>query len=446
MTAILKLADSSSTADLYSGDVKWRAQGWSTKSGRDLVWDAIELVSTGSASAIRTAVVAIDTLFERARQYRDNPLNADPVYLYWGADGEPGKRSLVYDGEMELETEGITSPLLTGTGAFMRLAVQRDPESESTAGTTLTASSVSPNAGKWPASYATGSAPARIESFSVWPGAGDVGAITNIWVGIRPTYQGTAGMLTAWECELGSNVIDSTATADAAASGGTAMVVSYTNEPTVMRERFAITLGQASGGAGNYDDIIGEYLVLGRIKVDAATTEIAVELRHAAGDLAGMESVVGTTFIDGQTSYKLFELGTVQVPPTGNRGNRASTSSLSGYAFHIYTQRVSAAGTASFDVLYLIPSRHLFSVYNCSFSPNNESTISAYTAPNYEQYAADVGGGGVIQNIEYGFTNWEWPVGGGIIVAAAQGTAHDLTLHNLNFSMTLYPHWSTYAL
>ena len=129
-TLLLKYVNSMSggttSVDLYGGNVKWAMSGWKTGTvtRKERIWETISVVSTASDANIRTEMANVDALFDTAKKYMNNPLNSDPVWLYWQSDGESAKRAVVTQGETEIGTDQRISPLLGVGGMKGKLALE----------------------------------------------------------------------------------------------------------------------------------------------------------------------------------------------------------------------------------------------------------------------------------------------------------------------------------
>lgn len=168
MADVLRLAniDQSTTIDLLDGTYKLRDRSWPTGSA-SLVNDyapvpygahtsfqnfitqveTMDLVARDTSVNIRAAQRDIYAVLEGARQYGRKPLWTRPQatalhipeswWLEWNVDGEPAKRSLIYEGSQALLTENCAGPFLSSGASLMRLALIRHPFWESVSSTNL---------------------------------------------------------------------------------------------------------------------------------------------------------------------------------------------------------------------------------------------------------------------------------------------------------------------
>jgi len=461
-TLLLKHVDNmggagTTSVDLYSGNVKWRMGGWSTKSEgqKESVWETINVVSTTTAANIRTEFDKIDELFETATKYMSNQVRADPVWLYWQSDGESAKRSPVINGESEIGTDQRLSPLLVTNGMTGRLAIERLSFWESESGTAFSlASGLSADGGTVAIGNDVGTLPQRINSVALKPTGAD--AIYQVWLGIRPTYNGYANFVSTWEMELGSTGNDTTASSDGVASGGSAMVCDFGGTATLVY-RCEIQMNDVA--ASGYDDFVGRYLVLLRGRTTAGTVQVGVQGRYGYG-ITGTdttEEIFGYTYLDSTVhsdDYYLYELGEVQIPPVPDRGGSVSADAgFSSFFIRLYAEKISAAaGTAFFDCLYLVPSDHMVTTKRVLIDNTAGGTANIYTGPgnhwnnNFDQWAVGhtLLNNSTMLSVEYNFHNWHYPVGGGLLVAVAQGQVNHVTGKDFDIDIELTPRWRTF--
>jgi len=209
--------------------------------------------------------------------------------------------------------------------------------------------------------------------------------------------------------------------------------------------------GQAM--AGNYDDLVGSYLVLGSFSVD---TGVSANVRLMAGWGGGYAqyngAIVGETFLTEDTyanlgtSYFLYELGTVTIPIEGYRdGWSGSATHLASWGFSLFAERVSGSGSIFFDCLILIPTDHLFKAKFSTFVANG--SVSVFTSPEGEQRVSYLtsGGGPQLSPLEFSINRWNYPIGGGLLVCAAQHNSNGIAISGTaDVSIAMLPRWSSY--
>jgi hypothetical protein len=192
---------------------------------------------------------------------------------------------------------------------------------------------------------------------------------------------------------------------------------------------------------------VGEYLVLLRCKVDDDTTQVGIQLKHGWTGLGGKEVTVGTTYIDGQDGWELVELGKVSIPPTGNRDSWATTGNkVQDYSIVIAAERISDAGTLDLDCIILIPSKHMIYIDGADTGVSG-GIVYIENAPDGTRYILAKTQADRYGAVEYSFSDtWEYPVGGGLLVIAAQtASTHDLT-DTAALAISLVPRWHTFRI
>lgn len=446
MAKTLQITNGTTTVDLLAGNLDLAVSGWSTRTASDGegIWEVFEIVGNAVDATLRTDKANFDELIEQARVYGRKVYESVPVLLKWGSEGETVKQSLVLDGESEILADDIYSPLLglTGGGALMRLAIKRHPAWE-VATQTSGADNVSTLGGSFAISLTKyGTMPGRIASLLI--DNGPTQAQRNIWCGIRPTRLGTAGFISVWEAEDGTNFTDAADTGDGTASDGNRVTIDFATN-AALAKRFTLRWGQVTGS--NFDDIIGRYLVLGRVKLSSAATEVAVQLRHGFAGSSNYETIVGTTYLSGVdnaalTDWNLIELGVVDIPPTGNRSGIIS-STVDDYFLMVYAERLAGA-SLYFDCFVLIPAEHLFTAKGAIVDNNVNALLEAYTGPDDFQVALGVAGSGLNLNVEFGFENWHVPIDGGLVVYASQPDGVHTLSQDVDLLLTVAPRFRTF--
>ena len=432
------------TANFLTGNARLAVDGYSNTDAADeegYIWEPIKLINPLATTAdadLRTAKKTIDELLEKARRWKANNLEPDPVWLYWQSEGEDAKRSLVVDGSSEITGSEFDSPLLGVFGLELHVAIKRGKYWESESGTSIINLTMGENE-VWSIGNAGGTAAQRITYLRINETSASIN-IRKAWLGIRPTYRGTANYVPLWEAELGVGGVDSSTVSDGNASGGQCILTTFATTPT-LDYRVQIELQDVI--SSNYDDMVGRYLVLGRMRVDSGNTQVFVQLRTG---WATAGTVVGSTYLDGVAAYDLYELGEVQIPLMGNRDGQGSLiSRMKQFKFSVYAERLSAAGSLRIDYLYLVPSEHLITFLDDQ--TNSVPYIYAYTDQDNAQYAFGEDGGNEIKSISTSFHNWEYPVGGGVMVIAVVGTAFGVS-HEIGREYSVYseviPRWISY--
>ncbi len=436
MAQALSVTDGTTTVNLLAGNLKLTAAGWRTKTSKKKVWEKIELVSEASDANIRAAKDDLDELAQATRDYHRNEKNADAVYFKWQSDGESDKQALVYDIESEIiANDPMSSPLLGSDVVVLRIAIQRHPDYETTSATNDTSAGVSADGGTWAVGNAVGTTPQRISEFII--DTSDAAyAHQQIYVGIRPLYEGVGSFVALWEAEDGA--MGSSKSADGTASGtGDNRVNCDLTSTANDGYRGIITIDDVVGS--NYNHFIGKYHILARMKVASGATNVLVELAQV---WKGSHSYHGTTFIEGVTDWTLFSLGTVSFPPGGDRGNIASDhADFAECGFSIFANSVDDTGTLYLDCFYLVPAEHTLTILGTKIDTTDPLTI--YTDPDDQIWGlgeSTLSQGG----LQISPSNWRYPVGGGLMVVVAQADSAHLLSKTLDLSIDLVPRWKTF--
>jgi len=438
MAATLKLSDGITVVDLL--DIL-TSDGWSTTTSNEKVWENFSCVYEGTDAAIRSLKNDIDYLAQRAYDYHKNKLRADAVWLKAASDGEPLRKALVYEIQSEiLADESLSSPLLGLDVALINLAVLRhrdwEVNSASAGDITIDQHSVSGAGG---IVYLTsphdradnGTSDGRIKSTYI-----TMTGVSQAWLGIHPAYAGYKGLLASqtlpltWEAELSGN----SATSGDASAGE----YDYLNigSVAVQHDYYLSTYCATT----DLDDMVGKYLILGRLSVDATTTTAVVELNQYSN---GGLTYAGTTIIEGETAWLLYPLGYIEFPPVPNRDD--VVVGLNDFALQGFTVSVKSpddSGTLYLDCFYLIPAEHMF--YVKGWDPTaTYNSIRLFTNPDDSNFAlgqSSTAHGG----LDSAFEDWLYPIDAGVLMFCAQAdTVHSLST-TATITMTVGKRWKTY--
>ena len=416
--------DGSSTVDLYDGTLIYRMDSWRTQTDAEgMTVESMELVCRSQSDAnIVTAEDALEEMKFKAERWHSNVFRADSVWLQVQHTAEEVKRSLVRSIDIKPVARGLYAPYLGATALFLDTAITRYPWYEDhpdIAGGSISGSSISSLGGTIRYNAISGDLPARIRTTRLDAVNGT--AIVNIdsyWIGVRPTNEGVSGFVPLWELELGSVTgPDASVVADSAASGGSAVKITFAGTAT-MEDRTFMEIQQVPGY--NSDHMIGEYLVLGRSKVDSGST-VNIWLKHGFGgswSFAPAEIYYG--FAD--PSYRLIELGYISVPPYGNRIETAPFDAKR-FQLQFWAERVGGTGSLYLDCAILIPSGFLAKsdaggvAFPSTYWVTNENySLTAFCESVINSPAAFV-------NLETSPDAWGLPIEGGVsVLAGEQGT------------------------
>jgi len=458
MAQILKLVTGKGTVmDLLTGYLRVRTDGWTTQSYTgegDPVWDTFNLVGRGtSETLLGSAIYGVQQFCTEARRNASNTSWDNRSWLGWKPEGGEEIRTLVTDGNLVIQSDpgaGGLGPLLNSDGfVYGALALQHMPWWEHTSNVSGTLNQMGVCGSVWMPSITSGDLPGRISFFGIDTLNG-VTPLNDFWIGIRPTYGGTATFNPLWECELGTmgTAGYGSAVAEASSSNGTIMRTNFggtaAGAGAAMLQRLRISVYQALGTEFT-DDMVGKYLVLARMKC-GASTECLVDLYQGLGQIGsdpmGIE-LVGETKVTN-TVYKLIELGQVQIPPFGIKMFDSGVAGAMDTNLYIYAQRLSGTSTLSIDCLILIPSEHMLTIKNAGIN-HADDAIYFYSGPDGRSIAFTYDTtSGRDEIVEHTVTDFTWPNdGAGIVVHAAQSATvdHDIT-GTVRFIMSVYPRYS----
>lgn len=444
MTSTLKVYDGTTEVNFLTGSLQLQAGGWSTKdaSGDGLVWETISLVASDSDADIRSAKINLDILGARARAYQSDKILHDAVWMYWNSDGENERRALVYDITSEIQGDEIFGVPLLGIGvALLRVAIQRKAEYEDSSPVTIDLGTVDGHGGAVPLPDIGCSLNGRIAQV-IFSGASSQD-VTKVWLGLRPTYEGSVGFQALWEAGVGTLLGNTVTGSNSFASNGVAVAIPFTDYNDLSLPRLTLRMDQAIGG--NYNSHCGKYLLLGVLNVGAMSTECRVQIRHGYGT-AAHNSVLTDTFVGGTAEdmkWRLRELGVIDIPPMGNRDKVATDGGfVQAYMISVYAERLSPAGTLYLDCFILVPASHLVTM-DMVMDAGDGDIVVGYTAPNDEMYAINERPA----SVDSSFQNWEYPSGGGLAVLAIDYPNTSLEpdwTETVDVSLVVYPRWTSY--
>lgn len=465
MANVLRLADVSqgTTVDLLAGTMQLLDGTWMTSGAGeaydytntpygaipafknfDNVVETMDLLGNAASATIRAGTDAIEDILEGARLYHSNDLYDTSYWLEWNANGESAKRSLIYSGKLQY-------PLSTGVNQFIphsrllaRLAIVRHPLWENTTATTITRANTSCSGGTWAVAGIPGTAPAR----PIFQASGRTGGgtIEQFWIGIRPLYEGSGSYNPVWPAENGQPNNPDTDTA----VSGSVMDIGFTTT-TALTQRFYVSVEDVLGS--NYNHMIGRYLVLARVKVNAADTVVGIQMRTGYATLASNQVPCAERFIDGKTKWHLIELGHFQIPGGGWYYGGASDAARKSAIF-LWAELLEGteiAGALQVDGFYLIPSEHFAYVGNAAtvYSGGNTNPIKIVVQENDITLVEADFGGYPLLGLDVGVNDFYLPTGSSIITIAGQRNydnndpAHN-TADAVDLQLSYYPRWRSY--
>lgn len=446
MAKTLQIACGSTSVNLLTEFILARG-GFSYRTSEDLVWTVFEVVSDQADATFRSKMETLDKLKVLAVNFIADSNESEPCYLNWAAEGETVRRTVVHDIWTETLAGDVITPMLGRDVAVVRIAVLHSPIFEETASVNPTQTGISTTGGTWSIGNDGGSYPQRISVLKL--DSASVGDLSKFWIGIRKLRYGTAGFISTWQAEDGTNILDAADTADGGASGGSKVTISFATS-AAMAKRFALRWDQVQTSPTVKDDIIGTYLMLARCKLSAGTVEVAIDMRHGWAGFSGAETSIGVTYLSAVTdsnltNWNLIPLGVVQIPPTGNRDSRASLNDeIGNYHLVLYAERLSASGSLDVDCFLMIPAEHL-AVIDGAQVGSTGGPLTIYSSQDEVQYALGrTAASGNFGNVEYEFDNFVYPIGGGLLVLAAQGASEHLLSRTCDLDLTLKKRWLSY--
>lgn len=448
------------TVNLYDGTLQLRDMSWATRapstssdyvsgafgsqvdfSHYEPITETFGLVSSDSEATIIGAVRDLQKTFEGARRYHYDPHVDDSYWLEANCDSESARRSLIYEGSLQVQAGVGYEPFLDCGGVMIQATITRHPFWETTTylASNLNDLSCLGGMGQW--ANVQGDVPARIYATAVKGSSGGGGPMTRIWMGIREEYDGMLNFEPVWELEDGTNATDASDAVDATASGGDKVTVNFATQ-TGLAERCAITVYDVctANGHSSYTHFYGTYLVLLRAKVTAGT--IGIQLRKSYSE-SSYESASEEIFIT-DTSWRLFELGEVTIKEMPGRLGNASTVAYD--ELRIYAEQISGAGSLDLDCLVLIPNRH-FVYADGSYivlTGGDDRPLYVVCDENDEVTAFALWGSYPRLNVVYTHRDWYLPAGNGFLVLAGERASSHVLTDVVDLSWTHFPRWMTY--
>ena len=407
----------------------WRT----TPVGNGLMLETFSVAFVGTDAVIRADVESMQRIKNSVVLYWLDPGDESSVWLHMYGDGDNSKRALVVDIEAVPSSEMTFTPLVGQSALIYTVAITRLEAWEyGTVTTLVNDTTISGTGGKIAVNYGSsfyGSLAARINKMTL--NQGPATTLYRVWVGIQRYYHrglGKTGGISdysdinsyfdaTWEAEVGTAVLGSfvnDATASPAGTGSNCLEV--TTVPAALGRAWWSRLSNHEASKTNM--YVGDWLVLGRIKVDAGTT--GVQLRYGMGSsAAGAVETSNELVYVSNTSWRLIELGRITFPPHGRGFAMTGNECLSAYIIQV------SGTTASFklDEVILIPANHMVKAV--------KSSVTSALGTNFF-VDADGKSDCLLSDYSYRpeatFVDWEWPFEGGfIVVAGERETAHVLT-------------------
>lgn len=428
MASTLSLSDGSVTVDLLSSSLFVLADGWSTKTDDLPVWDVFEVVHKNTSLNLILTQATLEKFKEIARRYASDNREVTRVYLIYRAEGESEKRTTVLDLDIELHAEGAASPLFGLGVARITIAVLHTPYYESITTTTYSTTGLSAVGTAWAVTTSViGTIARRIEKTTIATATSQT--LYKIWIGIRRIRHGTTNFTPLLEAEnCVHSIADSSDVADATARGGVKTQITFATSAS-MTQRWYLRIAEAIATA--HDHMIGQYLILARVKLSSATTEVRVQLRHGWSTTGTENDIAGDTYLSAVensnlTNWNLVELGIANIPSNMIRWS-ATLISLDTYYFNLLAERISASGSLDIDYLVLIPTDGLAIIERADINSTLNEPLLIRVSPLDEIFTGR-DEGSISRSLITSIDNWNIPHDGAVIVAAAQEeTQHQLT-------------------
>lgn len=474
--------DESEIIDLLHGPVRLHDWGWApkftslsqrgvnlpfgyqtTSVGYGAVTETFSVIVEGCADEIRDRVAEVERFLEGAAAHMDDPLVENAHWLEWSAGGEDPKRSLVTGGAISPLSGVGYWPMLSDLQLRMTLVVTRHPLWENAIAATpaITVDSASSVGGTIPFLATPGRVPARIAHMMIRDDGGGIyggadAAITKIWMGFRPEYEGLTNFVPVWECESTaiagghSTIIDVADTANTAYSAtyhnGYGVTTTFTD--TVMEPRISIALHDVAGNVvADYPDFVGRYLILARCWV--SDDSAVIQMRYGYDETTAR--IACDPIVVDHAAPLYVELGTVQIPTPGLWPFRfpvSASDQIGAFTIWLYSQNV-AATSMTIDALVLIPADYFVKLedavvlYNAAPAVEDVTVLS--TLPDDRVFAvAGQYDGNIRASVAASPNQWYAPIGNSLLVVAAEQAALQDINDDLDLAIDWYPRWQSY--
>lgn len=407
---------------------------WRTVTNGDgTVTETFQLGLTGTDTTLRTAIELLHRITKHVEEYFEDSTQINSFWLRAYSNGETAKQALIYGFAATPVEEAAMTPLLGRGQQVMQIAIVRDEAWETIGSATLDFRTVNCK-GSFdeldPVDTSTvyGSLDGRINRTIMKTGPSGA-SLYRLWCGIQPFYSTvTAARVSAhfhpiWEAEKGTALSGSfvnDATANPAGTSSNCLAV--TTVPASLTRVFVTDVLDHADSVNDMDVFLGEWYILGRIKVDAGT--VGVQLRP------GVYNSLATAYTEktnelvyvSNTSWRLIDLGRCRFPIYGVQPN--TVTGISSHTLAVYLQQISGTTTSfKLDYLLLVPARSFVKAYK-AYVDNTEGTIFYIREDGKEDCLLEFEDG----RPEATFINWEMPRNGGFYVMAAEReTSHELT-------------------
>lgn len=423
--------------------------------GDETIISTMTIVSRGGRSVARANMATLDYLLDVASGIESDPLQEQEIRFVVATDGEGERWAVVVNFERLTDAAGGAyggALLLTANGrSVSQLAITHRPL-ESAGTISYSVANISLHGGTTNTldggltAISNGTLPGRIAELRVNGDNANSGVIERLWVGIRPSGRGYSGFDPVIECEdyfsLGT---DAAVVADANASGGSAVQVTFATA-TAMSDRLQVQLGGAvSGDVRHYK---GSYLVLCRYQVTTSGTEVGLRLAGRWDNLSDERAKIqlATQYLSYTSGYyRVAELGILDIPPSLRPPANAYVR-INEFKFQFEAERNAGSGNLRLDNIWLIPARHRLYIENLYLQA--ASTTTAYITQDgvgQMRFSTNAGAGTTLTSGEVAATNWQLPVDGGTFVFVGErADRHILTDQMALVQPIVAPRWMSY--
>lgn len=398
---------------------------------------------------IRGVVQQLENFLEDAAAWHDDRQTDQSIWLEWITNTEEGRRSLLFGGKWDWQSMANSWPMLYNNNWLPRLAIMRHPLWESVSIDSVTETTLDTLGDIVTFTDVPGRVPARIYQ-TKFAGVAGSGLLETVWAGIRPDYEGSGSFVSVWECESTAvaggmswfwSGAEMTNVVSATSSNGYYAKCDFSTGGTTMTKRLSITLDDVVGA--NYDHFIGDYLVLARACVSAG--EVAIQMGYGYYDTPVLPwgPVVNIT----DTTFQLYELGTVSIPPPGPWHDDVFTTTLAEqckrFEIDIQAEQIDT-GDLWIDCLVLVPAKHFLKMEQVWVQESTDKDAVAIVRENEDVFGVTRADDVAIRAAVTTAQNWYLPQGDSFIVVVAQRDGNCTIADEITLEMKYYPRWLSY--
>jgi len=409
------------------------------------ITDVLNLVVTGTTGDVLAAYLQnLDDKVREVQEFWEGAQERGGVWLRAQLTSETkARQAFIREAALSLG-ESIFTPYTDASSVIRKLALSlvRQPFWEATATTTTSAAALNCLGGTTSGAPMTvaGDVPARVPLISVVCAAS---MLREWWLGFRSTRYGTlANFASVWDLGIAGITRDADTTRVANGEGGFMSQCTFTAVATMLTRVTPVI----SDITANTSDQRGKFHVLLRAKVSNNTTVCHVQMKDGYDGALSWRTQQGYQVIDGAvtTSFFLYPLGTVTIPPT--RG-LSSAPDFSTFAIGVNAARVSGAGTLDMDSLVLIPYNE-GAIHASAPIPTPGLALDNIYIYTREDEAIDGHTRAVVttppvDSLAIDCQNWGCPVGSTMCVFAAQEETAQVITDSVTLDISRYHRWRT---